>query len=93
MIDLKAHSVKEIKEWLYHGSDDVSSLLKAMQEDSRISVQKEAARYMKHLVAMEKNGSDWIRCTLWKRPITMMTYTISLESMKQDVVRLQALSW
>ncbi len=54
MIDLKAHSVKEIKEWLYHGSDDVSSLLKAMQEDSRISVQKEAARYMKHLVAMEK---------------------------------------
>ena len=38
MIDLKAHSVKEIKEWLYHGSDDVSSLLKAMQEDSRISV-------------------------------------------------------
>lgn len=54
MIELKGHSVKEIKEWLYQGSHDVSDLIKAMQEDPRVSVQKEATRYMKHLIAMEE---------------------------------------
>ena len=53
-MDTAAYKLAQLKAMLQDGQTDIPALLQAMKEDSRVSVQKEAAAFMRRKVREEK---------------------------------------
>lgn len=64
-METAAYKLAELKAMLKDGQTDIPALLQAMKEDSRVSVQKEAAAFMRRKVREEKER---------ERLLSMYTY-------------------
>ena len=64
-MDTSAYKLAELKAMLKDGQTDIPALLQAMKEDARVSVQKEAAAFMRRKVREEKER---------ERLLSMYTY-------------------
>ena len=53
-MDTAAYKLAQLKAMLEDGQTDIPALLQAMKEDARVSVQKEAAAFMRRMVREEK---------------------------------------
>jgi ribonuclease HII len=53
-MDTAAYKLAQLKAMLEDGQTDIPALLQAMKEDARVSVQKEAATFMRRMVREEK---------------------------------------
>ena len=54
-MDTAAYKLAQLKAMLQDGQTDIPALLQAMKEDARVSVQKEAAAFMRRMVRDRKS--------------------------------------
>lgn len=91
-MDIEKFRVADLKAQLAAG-DDVQELLAAMKEDSRVSVRKLAAAYMRQKIREEAEGNGSSICMPRKRPIITKAFTTWPVSTKLAAARQRDRSW